>query len=71
MPLSEVNPGKTVKIVGIQGGWGVRQKLLALGIIPGVSVKVIHSGSHSPVVLSVLSNQVMIGYGMARKVMVR
>ena len=71
MSLSEIEPGKTVKIVGIDGGKGIRQKLLGLGIIPGVPVTVIQKGHHSPVVLSILSNQIMLGYGMASKVRVK
>ncbi len=71
MPLSEVESGRVVKILKIRGGWGMRQKLLGLGIIPGVPVKVIQRGIRSPMVLSVMSNRVMIGHGMARHVLVK
>ncbi len=71
MPLSEVESGKTVKIVGIDGGRGIRRKLLGLGMIPGVPVKVIRKGRRSPLVLSVLNNQIMLGQRMASKVQVK
>ena len=71
MSLAEIDKGTTVKIIGINGGRGVRRKLLGLGIIPGVQVKVIQRGEGNPMVLSVLDNQVMLGHGMANKVLVR
>lgn len=71
MPLSEIESGKIVRIVKINGGRGFRQKLLGLGLIPGVPVKVIQRGRGFPVVLSVMGNRVMIGCGMAGKVMVK
>jgi Fe2+ transport system protein FeoA len=71
MSLSDIDRGKIVMVIGIAGGKAVRQKLLGLGMIPGVHVKVLQRSDHSPMVLSVLDNQVMLGRGMADKVLVK
>ncbi|MFN8519574.1 MAG: FeoA family protein [Chloroflexota bacterium] len=49
--LSEVPVGSTVMVTGV-GVEGIeRGRLLALGIIPGVSLSVVRTGHRSPVVV--------------------
>ena len=70
MGLHEVIQGKSARILRIDGGLMVRKKLLKMGIVPGIPVKVLQKGDRGPMLLSVLGNQLAIGEGMARKVVV-
>lgn len=71
MGLFEAKNGSNVVIARIEGGREDRQKLVNLGIIPGVPVKIIQKDDQNPMLLSVMGRQVMIGCGMARMIVVR
>ena len=66
--LDELKPGELAKIVVVEGGYGLRQKLSLRGISEGDFVRVI--SSHGPVTVEVSTNTVSIGRGMARKIRV-
>ena len=68
MMLDELKPGEIAKIVVVEGGRGLRQKLSLRGISEGDFVRVI--SNHGPVTVEVNRNTVSIGRGMARKIRV-
>lgn len=68
--LSAVKPGETVLVKNIVAGKGLRRRLLAMGIIPGQQVRVLLNDRSGPVVVSVKGVRVMLGRGMAGKIMV-
>ena len=58
-------------MVEIQGGFGVIDRLNALGIIPGKRITKISSMlARGPVAIQVDRAQLAIGYGMANKIIV-
>ncbi|MCI4396549.1 MAG: FeoA domain-containing protein [Thermoprotei archaeon] len=67
--LTEIKPGESVRVVNIDGGKVLRDKLIRLGIIPGTEIKVIRN-SIGPVIVEVRQVQVAIGRGMADKIIV-
>jgi ferrous iron transport protein A len=67
--LTEIKPGGSVRVVNIDGGKVLRDKLIRLGIIPGTEIKVIRN-SIGPVIVEVRQVQVAIGRGMADKITV-
>ena len=67
--LSQMKPDIPVRIIGIGGGHGIRQKLNLMGISEGSVVRVISNG-HGPVTIEVDRNTVSIGRGMAQKIWV-
>lgn len=71
MGLTEVQNGARAVISHIEGGQVTRRKLMDLGLIPGVPVKILRNGKRGPMLLKVMGRQVMLGNGMARKVFVR
>ena len=70
VPLTSVGVGRRVRVSRVDGGHGLRGQLCAMGLTPGMPVEVVADGG-GPVVLSVLGSRVMIGRGMAAKIMVR
>ncbi|MGQ9650881.1 MAG: FeoA family protein [Phycisphaerae bacterium] len=69
-PLSEVRSGQRVRVTRCDGGKRLRERLCAMGLAPGVSVEVACDNG-GPVILSVFGSRLMIGRGMAAKIMVR
>jgi len=68
MMLTQLKPNELAKIVAIEGGHGLRQKLALRGIVEGTFVRVI--SSHGPITIEVDRNVVCIGRGMARRIRV-
>ena len=72
MDLTQMASGEIGEVIEIQGGYGLQGRLETLGIMIGVRVKKISSQLlRGPVVIQVGNTQVAIGYGMARKIIVK
>jgi len=69
MSLEALEKGKRAVVARIEGGLYAREKLLELGVVPGVPVRKLQGGRNGPVLVEVLGSQVMIGHGLAAKVM--
>lgn len=69
MVLAQFRIGERVRIMAIDGGQGLRQKLFLRGLIEGKVLQV--TSNYGPVTVEVDRNVVAIGRGMAQKIMVR
>ncbi|NLX13642.1 MAG: ferrous iron transport protein A [Phycisphaerales bacterium] len=67
--LSEVGPGHRVRVSSVHGGQGVRGQLCAMGLMTGMTVEVV-SANGGPMILKVMGGRLMLGQGMAKKIMV-
>lgn len=70
VPLTQAKPGQRVRVQALDGGQALRARLCALGLTPGMSAQVV-TMSAGPVILSVMGSRLVLGHGMAAKVMVR
>ena len=69
--LDKINPNTKVRIKDIGGGWGLRQRLLQLGLHIGDKVSVVRGGSFGgPILISYNYSNIAIGRGIAKKIMV-
>jgi ferrous iron transport protein A len=72
LTLAEMKTGQTGIVVGVLGGHGLIRRLDALGIRPGKKVTKLNSTLfRGPVTLRVDNAQVAVGFGMARKIIVK
>ncbi len=71
MGLLEVKNGCKAVIVSIGGGHAVRNRLINLGIVPGIPIRIVRKDGRNPMILSVMGHQVMLGYSLAKMVVVR
>ena len=69
-PLSMVRAGETVKIVRIEAGRGLNSRLAAMGLVPNVQIKVVRNNHPGPFVINIKDSKIMLGRGMAHKIMV-
>ncbi len=69
-PLSKVRSGEKVKLASIEAGRGLNSRLASMGLLPNVEITVVSNGHPGPFVISVKGSKMMLGRGMARKIMV-
>ena len=70
--LTQVKAEDVCEIVEIRGGRGLIEKLAVMGITIGTKVKKISSQiMKGPVTIQVGNTQIAIGFGMAKKVIVK
>jgi Fe2+ transport system protein FeoA len=66
MTLDNVKTNQTAKIIYIEGGWWIRQRLNQLGIFVGGRVQVKRSSAFGgPLIIEFDNSKVAIGRGMA------
>ncbi len=71
VPLSRLEAGRSGRVVGIQGGRGVVNRLNALNIRQGKRITKLNSVfMRGPVTIEVGNARVAIGYGMAKRIIV-
>lgn len=71
-PLDLVEENRQVKVMDIQGGWGVRRRLGQLGIHPGDIITVVRYGAfQGPILIQVHGSQVALGRGIASRILVK
>ena len=68
-PLAQVEMGKTVWLVGFQGTGGIN-RLLGMGLNPGIQLQVISTQARGSVLIAIQDNRIGIGAEMAEKILV-
>ncbi len=68
--LTKAPVGKVLNIVGIDGGRAARLRLATMGLREGMSIRVAHATGGGPVVVEVGGSQLVLGAGMAEKIVV-
>ena len=69
-PLSNVRAGETVTLAGIEAGRGLHSRLASMGLVSNVEITVVSNSETGPFVISVKNSKMMLGRGMAHKIMV-
>jgi len=70
-PLSTVRVGETVKLAKINAGRGLNNRLVSMGLVPNTEITVVNNSHPGPFMISVKGSRMMLGRGMAQKIMVR
>ena len=71
LPLTAVGPGREVTLISIAGGRGLRARLTDMGLFEGMKLKVIHSHRPGPCIILVGGTRLILGHGMAQKILVK
>ncbi len=70
IPLALASAGRKVRLVSVNGGRAMCSHLAAMGLIPGVEVEVKRNSPGGPFILGLRGGQLVIGRGMAQKILV-
>jgi len=68
--LSTVPSGNKVRLVTIEAGRGLCNRLASMGLVSDVEITVVSNSHPGPFVINVKGSKVMLGRGMANKIMV-
>lgn len=69
--LSSIRSGQIVKLAKIiDTGKGLSSRLTAMGFLVNAEIKVVRNGHPGPFVICVKGSKIMLGRGMANKIMV-
>ncbi len=71
MPLLMLEPGHRATVTKVRGGRGFIHRLASMGILPGAAVSLVRGGPGGPVIVQVCGSRVIIGRGMAHRIMVQ
>lgn len=70
--LSSLKENEQGKITKIDAGQGLRMRLIAMGATPNSPVRMIRNQGRGPVVVEIREgSRIILGRGMAEKIMVR
>lgn len=70
-PLSTISPGQMVEIVELDAGGELWTRLESMGIFPDSQAKVLSNYGFGPLLLALGDNRIILGRGMAEKVIVQ
>jgi len=69
-PLSTVKTGQKVRLSSIKAGRGLNSRLASMGLVANVEITVVSDGHPGPFVVIVKDSRIMLGKGIARKILV-
>lgn len=67
LPLSDAKIGDRVRVLEIDGGRKVTNRLMELGIMEGVTIDIVNNAG-GPLILTVGNSRFALGQGIARKI---
>lgn len=70
-PLSTVGPGESVRLVRVDAGRGLNSRLAAMGFVPDVRITIVSNSHPGPFVIIVKAAKMMLGRGVAHKILVK
>ncbi len=70
VPLAMVGAGRKVKLLALHTGRECAARLAAMGLVPGAEIEVLRNASRGPFMVSVKGSRVVLGRGVAQRVMV-
>lgn len=68
--LSTISAGSVVKIARIDAGRSLKQRLAALGLLPGATVRILKTLGRGQVVIEVFKSKTLLGRGITEKIYV-
>ncbi len=71
VPLNRIRPGEKVEIIDVRAGRGLSGRLASMGFYPGTVVRVISNVGRGPLIVAKEGIRLGLGFGMARKILVR
>ena len=66
--LSSVGAGQQARLRAVNAGRGLRSRLAAMGLVPGVEFKVISNSAWGPFIVAVKESRVVLGRGMVDRI---
>jgi ferrous iron transport protein A len=69
--LSVVKTGEKARVLRVEAGRGLSNRLAALGFVPGTEITVVSNGHPGPFVVVVKDVKMALGRGVAHKILIK
>jgi ferrous iron transport protein A len=69
-PLDKIAAGATAKIVTIDAGSSLKNRLAAMGLLADVQVRVVRNDGAGQIIINVKNSKIILGRGMSHKIFV-
>ena len=69
-PLDKIAAGTAAKIVTIDAGSSLKNRLAAMGLLADVQVRVVRNDGAGQIIINVKNSKIILGRGMSHKVFV-
>ena len=69
--LTTVAEGQCVRLARLNAGCGMAARLSAMGLVPGVELRVLRNRGHGPALVEVKGTRLALGRGMAAHIRVK
>ena len=70
IPLDKIAAGAAAKIVTVEAGSGLKNRLAAMGLLADVQVRVVRNDGAGQIIINVKNSKIILGRGMSHKVFV-
>jgi ferrous iron transport protein A len=70
MSLIQMPTGVRARLVSFRDGGGFQARLAAMGLVPGAELHVCSNRGHGPLVIEVKGSRMILGRGLAGKILV-
>ena len=70
-PLSAVKTGGKARLVRVDAGRGLNNRLASMGFVPDVEISVVSNGHPGPFVVVIKDVKMALGRGVAHKILVK
>ena len=67
-PLDKIAAGAMAKIVTIDAGSGLKNRLAAMGLLVDVQIRIVQNDGAGQIIINVKNSKVILGRGMSHKV---
>jgi len=71
LALGSVPEGQRVRLVKLDAGCGMASRLSAMGLVPGVEVRMLRNRGRGPALVEVKGTRLALGRGMTTKILVQ
>ncbi len=71
MPLTQIPAGKTVEVVSIDAGGGLKSRLAAMGVLSHSTLRILRNEGAGRLIVAIKNGKVAIGRGASSKIFVR
>jgi ferrous iron transport protein A len=69
--LAEGKNNQKVRLIKISGGYGTYQRLLDMGLVPGIKFEIVLNNGFGPITISLKGTKIMLGRGLANKILIK
>ncbi len=70
MPLCDMTAGKTVRVVSVDAGHGLKSRLAAMGVLPSAALHIMRNEGAGQIIVSIKNSKVVLGRGASHKIFV-